>query len=73
MDIHSHYFENGNVRMDVHKELSPTSQPFTPDAAAEVFKAIGSFEDSLQEGLQEVFTSMKQDALRVGSVGANHS
>ena len=59
--------------MDVHKELSPTSQPFTPSSAAAVFKAIGSFEDSLQEGLQEVFTSMKQDALRVGSVAANHT
>ena len=65
MDINTHYFENGNVRMDVHKELTPASFPLSSTTAASVFAQITAFEDALQEGLQEVFTSMKQDALKV--------
>ena len=65
MDISTHYFENGNVRMDVHKELTPSSLPLSSTTAASVFTQVAAFEDALQEGLQEVFTSMKQDALKV--------
>ena len=65
MDINTHYFENGNVRMDVHKELSPSSLPLSSATATSEFSQIAAFEDTLQEGLQEVFTSMKQDALKV--------
>ena len=66
VDIASHYFENGNVRMEVHKDMNPISIALdgisTPSS---VFNAIASFEDEVQEGLLAAFSSMKQDSLKV--------
>lgn len=65
VDIQSHYFENGNVQMNVHRELSPITIPFDNRSGSEIIKAIGSFEDNLQTSLKEVFSSMQKDALKV--------
>lgn len=65
VDIQSHYYENGNVQMSVHKELSPLSITLDDKAAVKVIQEISSFEDSLQTHLKEVFSSMQKDALKV--------
>lgn len=51
--------------MTVHRELSPITLAFSEKAADEVIQAIGSFEDSLQTSLKEVFSSLQKDALKV--------
>ena len=66
VDIASHYFENGNVRMEVHKDMNPISIAFEGNQTpSSVFNAIASFEDEVQEGLLAAFSSMKQDSLKV--------
>lgn len=65
VDIQSHYYENGNVQMSVHRELTPLSIPLDERASSNVIQAIASFEDSLQTNLKEVFSSMQKDALKV--------
>ena len=66
VDIASHYFENGNVRMEVHKDMNPISIALDGHStSSSVFTAIASFEDEVQEGLLAAFSSMKQDSLKV--------
>ena len=66
MSIASHYFENGNVRMNVRREMSPIQIALSAGVATKFFERIAAFEDEIQEGLNEIFTSLKQDALKVG-------
>ena len=66
IDIATHYFENGNVRMDVHKDMDPTSLSYPASGVSQaVFQKIAAFEDGVQEGLLSSFSSMKQDSLKV--------
>lgn len=66
VDIASHYFENGNVRMEVHKDMDPVSISLSEKPApTSVFTTIATFEDEVQEGLLAAFSSMKQDSLKV--------
>lgn len=62
--ISSHCFENGNVRMEVHREMPAVQLGQSRDLATQLFSRIALFEDELQEGLKSVFSSLKQDALK---------
>ncbi|CBK22457.2 uncharacterized protein [Blastocystis hominis] len=64
VSIASHYFENGNVRMNVRREMPPIQLSLSNGVATKLFERIAAFEDEIQEGLNEIFTSLKQDALK---------
>ena len=52
--------------MNVRREMSPIQIALSAGVAAKFFERIAAFEDEIQEGLNEIFTSLKQDALKVG-------
>ena len=73
VDIATHYFENRNVRMDVHRDMGPTSISYPASGASRtVFQKIASFEVGVQEGLLSSFSSMKQDSLKVAPLVTSH-
>ena len=67
IDVSTHYFENGNVRMDLHKDMPIARLSLsTNQLGEELFKLIGEFEDKVQQGLGDAFASLQQDTLKVG-------
>lgn len=52
--------------MDVRREMPPIQLSLSNGVATKLFERIAAFEDEIQEGLNEIFTSLKQDALKVG-------
>lgn len=53
--------------MEVHREMPAVQLGQSRDLATQLFSRIALFEDELQEGLKSVFSSLKQDALKVVS------
>lgn len=52
--------------MNVRREMPPIQLALSGGVATKLFERIAAFEDEIQEGLNEIFTSLKQDALKVG-------
>lgn len=53
--------------MNVRREMPPIQLPLSDDVARRLFERVAAFEDEIQEGLNEIFTSLEQDALKVGA------
>lgn len=51
--------------MSVHRELEPVVLNLSDKSGCEIMDAVGSFEDSLQTGLKDTFSSLQKDALKV--------
>lgn len=63
--IRGHYFEDGNVQLQVDKEIPATTISGSGDKyAVEVVKAIAEAEQTLQRGLEESYQSMSETTLQ---------
>jgi len=66
IQIHAHYFEEGNVQLQTSKNID--SQTFrvsdSSSLAHDVLEMIQNSENELQRGLEEMYISMKDETLK---------
>lgn len=64
--LHVHYFEDGNLQMQSNKSFPATSFSFSsPEKLSEeVFSRIQTFENSLQTGLEDMYTNMNNETFK---------
>lgn len=64
--IHIHYFEDGNLQMQSHKQIAPNEIAFNTEAVLfdKVASIIQSEESALQNGLEEMYTNMNGETFR---------
>lgn len=52
--------------MDLHRDMTEVEVKSSNSGMGdEIFSHVGNFEDSVQEGLSNVFASLQQDTLKV--------
>uniref|UniRef100_A0A7R9YCR6 F-actin-capping protein subunit alpha n=1 Tax=Pinguiococcus pyrenoidosus TaxID=172671 RepID=A0A7R9YCR6_9STRA len=62
--IRGHYFEDGNVQLQVEKDIPAITVARGSKQAEEVVKAISEAEQALQRGLEESYQSMSETTLQ---------
>jgi capping protein alpha len=66
IQIHAHYFEEGNVQLQTSKDIErQTIKKSDPSHFSEtILQSIQNSENELQKGLEEMYTSMKDETLK---------
>lgn len=66
LQVHAHYFEDGNVQLQTSKQISPVSLSFSSEAdlAAKVVALIQSSESNVQAGLEDMYANMAEETFK---------